>query len=254
LPRNQQALIKKTVAANPNTVVILTNGGPLAMPWMDEVPALLETWYPGMEGGNAIARVLFGDANPSGKLPLTFPKQLQDSPPHQSERSYPGDKRAVHYEEELFVGYRHFDKYEIEPLFPFGHGLSYTQFTYSDLLIHGTTFAAEDVLDVSITLTNSGEVAGAEVVQLYVSDQQAADDRPLQSLKNFQKIHLEAGQSHRVSMKLPIAKLTVFCPETNQWQLKTGSYIARLGSSSRDIRLQQGFCVEEVNASIVEPL
>lgn len=254
LPRNQQALIKKTVAANPKTVVILTNGGPLAMPWMNEVPALLETWYPGMEGGNAIARVLFGDANPSGKLPLTFPKQLQDSPAHQSERSYPGDKRAVHYEEELFVGYRHFDKYEIEPLFPFGHGLSYTQFTYSDLLIHGTTFAAEDTLDVSITLTNSGEVAGAEVVQLYVGDQQAADDRPPQSLKNFQKIHLEAGQSHLVSMKLPIAKLRVFCPETNQWQLKTGSYLARLGSSSRDIRLQQAFCVEEVNASIGESL
>ena len=219
---------------------------------MDEVPALLETWYSGMEGGNAIARVLFGDTNPAGKLPLTFPKQLKDSPAHKSERSYPGDKRAVHYEEELFVGYRHFDKYEIEPLFPFGHGLSYTQFEYSDLQIHGATFTADDMLEVSMNLTNSGELAGAEVVQLYISDQQAGDDRPPQSLKNFAKIHLEPGQSRRVSMQLPIAELAVYCPETNLWQLRTRSYLVCLGSSSRDIRLQEEFVVEEVSTPIEE--
>ena len=254
LPRKQQQLIRKTLAANPNTVVILTNGGPLAMPWLNEVPALLETWYPGMEGGNAIARVLFGDTNPSGKLPLTFPKELQDSPAHHSKRSYPGDKHAVHYEEELFVGYRHFDKYKIEPLFPFGHGLSYTRFGYSELQIHGSTFTAEDTLEVSMNLINSGKVAGAEVVQLYVSDEQAEADRPLQSLKNFEKIYLEPGQSRRVSMQLPLSELAVFCPESNQWQLRAGSYLVRLGSSSRDIRLQQHILVKDVNAKIEEAL
>jgi beta-glucosidase len=246
LPRKQQELIRRTVAANPNTVIILTNGGPLAMPWLDDVPSLLETWYPGMEGGNAIARVLFGDVNPSGKLPLTFPKQLQDSPAHQSERSYPGDKRAVHYDEELFVGYRHYDKHEIEPLFPFGHGLSYTQFQYSDLQIYGASFNADDTVVVSMQLTNSGAVAGAEVVQLYIREERVASDRPPQRLKNFKKIHLEAGHSLRVSMELPIAELAVFCPKSSQWHLSAGHYVVCLGSSSRDIRLQQGFCIEDV--------
>lgn len=254
LPRKQQALIRKTVAANPNTVVILTNGGPLAMPWLDEVPALLETWYSGMEGGAAVAKVVFGDTNPSGKLPLTFPKQLQDSPAHQSERSYPGDKRAVHYEEELFVGYRYFDKREIEPLFPFGHGLSYTEFEYSDLQVYGSSFTEGDTLDVSMNLANVGGVAGAEVVQLYVSDQQAENDRPLHSLKNFKKVYLDSGESRRVSLQLPIAELANYCPETNQWRLRTGGYRVRLGSSSRDIRLQQEFFVEEVNTQLEEAL
>jgi beta-glucosidase len=242
------------VAENPNTVVILTNGGPLAMPWLESVPALLESWYPGMEGGTAIARVLFGDTNPSGKLPLTFPKQLSDSPAHQSERSYPGDKRTVHYEEELFVGYRHFDKHDIAPLFPFGHGLSYTAFEYSDLQVTGSSFTADDTLDISIKLTNMGGVAGAEVVQLYINDQQAGDDRPPQALKHFKKVYLEAGQVCQVRMQLPVSELKVFCPETNQWQLRAGGYLVRLGSSSRDIRLQQAISVQEVNAHAEEAL
>jgi len=244
LPREQEALIRETVAANPNTVVVLTNGGPLAMPWLDEVPAVLETWYPGMEGGTAVAKALFGDINPCGKLPLTFPKSLEDSPAHRTERSYPGDKRAVHYEEELFVGYRHFDKKDIEPLFPFGYGLSYTDFDYSGFKLNTQCIASGETLIVTMMLSNTGARAGAEVVQLYVTDLQAGPDRPSQCLKDFQKIWLEAGETREVSMELPAGELAVFCPESKQWQLVSGSYVACLGSSSRDIRLQQEFSVK----------
>lgn len=246
LPRKQRDLIRDTLAANPNTVVVLTNGGPLAMPWSEDVPALLETWYPGMEGGTAIARVLFGDANPAGKLPLTFPKQLEDSPAHQSKRTFPGDKKTVHYDEELFVGYRHFDKRKIEPLFPFGHGLSYTDFEYTDIQLNGDSFSADDTVQISMTLTNAGAVAGTEVVQLYVADPMAPDDRPIQSLKGFEKLQLAAGESRQVCLELPVRELEIFCPESNQWRLKKGGYIVCLGSSSRDIRLRQSIVVDTV--------
>ncbi|MGD2043879.1 MAG: glycoside hydrolase family 3 C-terminal domain-containing protein, partial [Acidimicrobiia bacterium] len=130
LPGEQNQLIEDTVATNPRTVVVLINGSPVAMPWADRVPAILECWYPGMEGGNAIARIVCGDVNPSGKLPVTFPRRLEDSPAHRSAETYPGDGETVHYEEDIFVGYRHFDHAGLEPLFPFGHGLSYTEFEY----------------------------------------------------------------------------------------------------------------------------
>ncbi|MEH6584269.1 MAG: glycoside hydrolase family 3 C-terminal domain-containing protein, partial [Halioglobus sp.] len=183
LPPKQQVLIEETLAVNPNTIVVLINGGPVTMPWLDEVPSVLETWYPGMEGGTAIAKVLFGDSNPSGKLPLTFPRQLQDSPAHQSERSYPGDKKTVHYDEDIFVGYRHFDKQAIEPLFPFGHGLSYSEFDYDGLQLESERLVAGDTLRISMILNNASDRPGAEVVQLYISDQQADPDRPPQALK-----------------------------------------------------------------------
>ena len=173
LPEKQEKLIRETVAANANTMVVLINGSPIAMPWVDQVPAILECWYPGMEGGAAIARTLFGDSNPSGKLPVTFPRSLADSPAHASARTFPGDGHTVHYDEELMVGYRHFDKYDIEPLFPFGHGLSYTQFEYRDVQLSGERFLPEDTLTVSLTVKNAGAVAGTEVVQLYVANQQS---------------------------------------------------------------------------------
>jgi beta-glucosidase len=241
LPPKQEELIRKTVAANPNTVVVLTNGGPLSMPWLEQVPALLETWYPGMEGGRAIARTLFGDCNPSGKLPVSFPRTLQDSPAHKSTRTYPGDKKAVHYEEDLLVGYRHFDRKAIEPLFPFGHGLSYTRFEYSDIRLSENSLSAGDVLEVSATISNRGDRAGAEVVQLYIGDPQAEAERPLQSLKGFSKLTLEPGESVPVRLSLPMVDLAVFCPDTRRWLVREGKYTIRLGSSSRDIRLEQDF-------------
>jgi beta-glucosidase len=237
----QDQLVRDTVKANPNTAVVLINGSPIAMPWVADVPAILECWYPGMEGGAAIARTLFGDNNPSGKLPVTFPRALNDSPAHASERTFPGNRRQVHYNEELLVGYRHFDKFNIEPLFPFGHGLSYTQFEYRELTLSAQNLSSEEVLTMSFTLANTGRVAGAEVVQLYVADLAPGDDRPPQSLKGFQKVGLEPGESQQVSLLLSMAELLVFCPQSNQWQVKPGAYSVRVGSSSRDIRLEANF-------------
>ena len=239
LPPKQELLISETVALNPNTIVVLINGSPIAMPWVDDVPAILECWYPGMEGGTAIARTLFGDVNPSGKLPVTFPRQLQDSPAHKSARTFPGDKRTVHYDEELLIGYRHFDKHGIEPLFPFGHGLSYTEFEYSDLHVSYKSSPDEGLISVSMTLTNTGSRSGTEVVQLYIGDLQAGEDRPQQSLKNFSKIALDAGQSTNVDMDVPLQQLQVFCPTKHEWEFRAGDYAVRVASSSRDIRLEQ---------------
>jgi len=253
LPEKQQRLIKDTVAANPNTVVVLINGSPLAMPWIDKVPAVLECWYPGMEGGTAIAKTLFGDANPSGKLPVSFPKRLQDSPAHQSPRSYPGDREKVHYDEDIFVGYRHFDQQGIEPLFAFGHGLSYTRFEYSDPLISHTDLSGGDCLQVSMQLTNTGERAGAEVVQLYIVDDAHGEQRPPQSLKAFKKVYLQAGEAQLLNFELPTDELRIFCLERQQWHLKAGQYRVRLASSSRDVRLEQGFIITD-QQSIKEAL
>jgi beta-glucosidase len=243
LSAEQDQLIRDTVAANPNTVIVLINGSPVAMPWVDSVPAILECWYPGMEGGAAIARILFGDANPSGKLPVTFPRTLKDSPAHANAKTFPGDRRTVLYEEELMVGYRHFDKFDIEPLFPFGHGLSYTDFEYCELHLSAQQLLEGDTLTVSFTVKNTGETAGAEVVQLYVADQQPGDDRPPQSLKGFEKLWLDPGESKRVAIELPVSQLNIFCPHSNAWQTKSGTYTARLGSSSRDIRLEANFSI-----------
>jgi len=241
LPPAQDRLIRDTVAANPNTVVVLINGSPVAMPWVDDVPAILECWYPGMEGGTAIARAVFGDSNPAGKLPVTFPRALCDSPAHASQRTFPGDGRTVHYDEELFVGYRHFDKFGIDPLFAFGHGLSYTVFTYRDLQLDATHLAPEQALTVSLTVENTGQRAGAEVVQLYIGDRNPGEDRPPQSLRGFRKVWLEPGASQRIELLVPMSALDVFCPRDNAWRGKPGDYIARVGSSSRDIRLEANF-------------
>jgi beta-glucosidase len=251
LPAGQDQLVRDTLAANPNTVVVLINGSPVAMPWKDEVPAILECWYPGMEGGAAIASILFGDTVPSGKLPLTFPATLRDSPAHTSQRTFPGDRRTVHYDEELMVGYRHFDKHGIEPLFPFGHGLSYTTFEYSDLTLDTAQLSSQDTLTLGFTVANTGTRDAAEVAQLYVYDLLPGDDRPPQSLKGFTKLWLRAGESKQVTLALPITELNIFCPLHSRWQPKPGIYEVRVGSSSRDIRLTAQF---ELLAATANPL
>ncbi|MHA1637996.1 MAG: glycoside hydrolase family 3 protein, partial [Candidatus Thorarchaeota archaeon] len=175
LPAEQVELIKQTVASNQNTIVVLISGSPIAMAdWLDSVPAVLKAWYPGMEGGRAIADVLFGDVNPSGRLPITFPKQLTDSPAHSTgeRRNYPGDdEKRVYYDEGIFVGYRWFDEKGIEPLFPFGYGLSYTEFEYENVQIdRGTLVGPEDSLTINVDVTNIGERSGAEAIQVYAND------------------------------------------------------------------------------------
>ena len=234
LPADQVALINSTADVNPRTVIVLINGSPVAMDgWLEKIPAVIEAWYAGQEAGHAIAAVLFGDVNPSGKLPLTFPRKLSDSPAHASGRTFPG-REEVYYDEGVFVGYRHFDTRVIEPLFPFGHGLSYTEFAYENLRISG--------MEISVDVTNAGDHAGAEVVQLYVHDVEASVERPLKELKGFKKVYVEPRQKETVTFTLGKEDLSFWDERTNRWTAEKGEFKILVGSSSRDIRLQ---CVLE---------
>ena len=249
LPEKQIELIKTTIQENPKTVVVLINGSPVAMEgWLDKVPAVIEAWYAGCDAGNAIADVIFGDVNPSGKLPITFPKKLEDSPAHKSEKTYPGEKiynekgkvidEKVYYEEGIFVGYRHFDTRDIEPLFPFGYGLSYTTFAYEDLKFDKNTISEKDTLAVSVKISNSGERAGAEVVQLYVQDVKCSVERPVKELKGFKKVNLSPGEKQTVTFELTKQDLSFFDEKENRWKAEKGKFKILVGSSSRDIRLE----------------
>src|SRR5213078_1762663 len=191
LPGKQDELVEQVAAANPRTIVVLNTGSPIAMPWLSSVAAVLQAWYPGQECGNAIADVLFGDTNPSGKLPQTFPVRLEDTPTY---LDFPGENGKVYYGEGLFVGYRYYDKKRIAPLFPFGFGLSYTTFTYDNLRLSASAIGPGDTLQVAIDVTNTGERAGQEVVQVYVRDLVAGLQRPAKELKAFAKVMLQPGE------------------------------------------------------------
>src|SRR2546430_9924927 len=199
LPGKQDALIEQVAAANPRTIVVLNAGSPITMPWLDQVAAVVQAWYPGQECGNAIADVLFGDTTPSGKLPQTFPVRLEDNPAY---LNFPGENGKVYYGEGLFVGYRYYDKKHIAPLFPFGFGLSYTTFSYGPLSLSAQEINPDDTLQVSVDVTNTGLRAGKEVVQLYVRDKQARLQRPEKELKAFAKVHLEPGESKTVTLSI----------------------------------------------------
>jgi len=238
LPSSQIELINKTIEENPNTIVILTSGSPVSMvEWIDKVPAVVQAWYGGMEAGNAIAAIIFGDVNPSGKLPITFPKKLSDSPAHASERTYPGDEK-VFYEEGIFVGYRHFDTKEIEPLFPFGYGLSYTKFTYENFEIGEDKVSGDEIFNITLDVTNSGERFGAEVVQLYIQDVECSVERPFKELKGFEKVKLEPNEKKTIKFELRKEDLSFFDEKDNCWKAEKGIFNILIGSSSRDIRLQ----------------
>lgn len=239
LPASQEALIRQTARANPRTVVILLCGSPVAMPWLDEVAAVVLAWYPGMYGGDAIVDVLTGAFNPSGRLPMTFPARLEDSPAHRDERSWPGSD-SVEYTEGLMVGYRHFDAKEIEPLFPFGFGLSYTQFDYCDLEVAIT----DESVVVAFTLRNCGTRTGAEVVQLYIAAPGVAVLRPRRELKRFARIGVQASESTRVELEIPLATLRYFDDERLEWLLEAGEYRLAVGASSRDLRLHGTFSLQ----------
>ena len=242
LPEKDIQLIISTARANANTVVVLVNGSPVAVdPWIDFVPAVLESWYGGQETGTVIADILFGDTNPSGKLPLTFPKKLTDSPAHASPKSFPGDLKGlkVYYDEGIYVGYRHFDAKNIEPAFPFGFGLSYTEFKYENLTLNKPQLKGNDTLTLTVDIINTGSRSGAEVVQLYIHDVDASLDRPPKELKGFCKVHLKAGERRTVSFKITSADLSFFDPCKNAWTAEPGDFVIMVGSSSRDIRLEQ---------------
>jgi beta-glucosidase len=235
LPEEQERLIAAVAAANSNTVVVLINGSPVGMnAWLAQTPAVLEAWYPGQEGGHAIANALFGEVNPSGKLPVTFPRRLEDNP---SFGNFPGRDGRVHYAEDIFVGYRHYDARDVEPLFPFGHGLSYTTFRYENLQVRGDRPEDGEPVQVTVDVLNSGPRYGQEVVQVYVADRACSVPRPPQELKGFAKVGLRAGERKTVTVPLGADAFSFYDERKHAWTLEPGQFDIRVGSSSRDIRL-----------------
>ena len=238
LPGRQNELVAAIAQANPNTIVVLQTGGPVEMPWIGSVAALLEAWYPGQEAGNAIADVLTGAAEPSGRLPQTFPRQWSDNPAHSQDREvYPGLAGKVRYEEGVFVGYRHYDKHGIAPLFPFGFGLGYSTFALSDLSIDDSAFEADGAVSVTVTVTNTGARDGSAVVQLYVGDDDASDPRPEKELKAFAKLALAAGESRQVTLSLDARAFAFYRPQAAHWLVEAGSFTLRVGQSAADLPL-----------------
>jgi beta-glucosidase len=232
LPGLQNELISAVADVNANTVVVINTGAPVAMPWLEKVSGVVQGWYGGLEVGRAIARVLTGKVNPSGKLPMTFPRRIEDTPAFEQ---IPGAS-DVQYGEGIFVGYRWYDARDIEPLFPFGHGLSYTSFEYSDLQ-HPQVLRIGEELEVYVTVTNTGARPGAEVVQLYLSDLECRVACPVRQLKGFAKVYLEPGRSKRVRFGLEYRDLAYWDTDRGAWRVDPGNVEIAAAASSRDIRL-----------------
>ena len=238
LPGDQAALVGAVAAANPRTVVVINAGSPVTMDWVDRVPAALDVWYPGQECGNAVADVLFGDVNPCGKLPTTFPRRIEDTPAFVN---YPGENGAVTYGEGIFVGYRYYDAKLVEPRFPFGHGLSYTTFDYGEVRLSAVEIEAGEEVSVEVDVTNSGPVAGKEVVQVYLADVESSLARPPKELVAFTKIGLAPGETTTVRLTLGRPALSFWDPARASWVAEPGTFEVLVGSSSRDIRSRASF-------------
>jgi beta-glucosidase len=231
---HQVALIKAVAAGQPNTIVILNNGAPVAMSeWIDDVAAVLEAWMMGQAGGGAIADVLLGKVNPSGKLAETFPLKLADTPAY---INYPGENGEVHHGEGLFIGYRYYDAKAVPVLFPFGYGRSYTTFAYSSLRVSADTFKDVDGVTVSVDVSNTGSMAGKEVVQVYVHDRQSSLVRPPKELKGFAKVDLQPGETKTVTVHLDSRAFAFYHPIHQQWITEDGEFDLLIGASSADIR------------------
>jgi beta-glucosidase len=239
LPNSQDLLIEQVVAANPRTIVVLQTGLPVTMPWLASVPAVLEAWYGGLEQGNAIASVLFGEVSPSGKLPVTFP-QSEELAVGSDEASFPGVGLRVNYSEGIYVGYRWFDQFKVEPLFPFGYGLSYTTFRYDGLQVEAgsSVGGSQSPVTVTFTVTNTGSVAGAEVAQVYVGQLPGDVETPPQQLAGFEKVELAPGASANVTVTIDPRSLSYWDVDANDWVMPAGTVPIYVGSSSRDIRLR----------------
>jgi beta-glucosidase len=238
LPFQQDAIIEKLLAENSNTVVFLVAGSAVEMPWVNQANAIVWGWYGGMEGGNAFADMLFGDVNPSGKMPITLPEKLEHTSAIMT-NDYNAEENL--YPEGVFIGYRWFEKQAIEPMFSFGHGLSYTSFEYSDMQLSAKNMQPGGNLEVSVTVKNTGDLAGAEVVQLYLSDKEASVERPAKELKGFAKVWLEPGQSQVVTMPLKQRDLSFWDTPNNDWKAEAGEFEVHIGASHGDIRLSDSF-------------
>ena len=237
LPYGQDQLIEALVKANPNLVYVNISGNAVAMPWADKVPAIVQGWFIGSEAGEALASVLAGDVNPSGKLPFTWYARLEDCGAHAT-GSYPGTWREGHqiidetYKEDIFVGYRWTDKQQINPLFPFGYGLSYTTFQVSNLRADKKEMTADDQLTITADVKNVGSLAGAEVLQLYISDTQSSLPRPVKELKGFKKVYLEPGETQQVSFIIDRSALSFYDEKTGAWTAEPGEFVAMVNNSS----------------------
>lgn len=241
LPDCQNRLIEAVAEANPDTVVVLHNGSPVEMPWIGKVKAVLEAYLGGQAVGEAAVRVLFGDVNPSGHLAETFPLRLQDNP---SYLFYGREGDTAEYREGIFVGYRYYDRKEMDVLFPFGHGLSYTTFEYSDLKLSADRIRDTETLTVTAKVRNTGRRAGKAVAQLYVGDPVSTAIRPVRELKGFEKVALEPGESREVSFTLDKRSFAVWNEQIHDWYAETGEYTIEIGSSSRDLPLKASVTVE----------
>ncbi|MFL6603244.1 MAG: glycoside hydrolase family 3 C-terminal domain-containing protein [Steroidobacteraceae bacterium] len=235
LAGRQNELVQAVLAANANTVVVLNNGAPLSLPWAERAPTLVEAWLPGEEGARALAQILLGDANPSGKLPFTFPQRLEDNPAY---LNYSAGREAA-YGEGVFVGYRYYEKRKLQPLFPFGHGLSYTRFEYSNLRAAASTPAGQP-FQISVDIRNAGVRPGQETVQVYVGDEATTQlVRPVKELKAFQKVSLAPGESKTLKFTLTARDLSYYDIHRHDWASTPGTHRIYIGSSSADVRLQQ---------------
>jgi len=239
LPPMQIKLFNEVLKVNKNIVVVLNNGSAMLMnDWNHKVPAIIDALYPGEQGGKALAQILFGDVNPSGKLPFTIMKKWED---HPAAETYPGDKEIANYSEGIFMGYRHFDKYDIEPLYEFGYGSSYTTYAYSDLKLSSEEMKVTDSIKVSFTVKNTGIVDGDEVVQMYISDKKASVEREIKSLKGFKRISLKSGESKTISMEINKSALSFYDVNEKKWKAENGVFEVLIGRSSRGIELRDKF-------------
>jgi beta-glucosidase len=239
LTGRQNELIAAVAKVNPKTIVVLNVGSPVSMPWADDVAAIIVAHYPGMDGAISLTNILSGDVNPSGKLTTTYPQALKDTPAY---NNYPGGRNVV-YGEGIFVGYRHYEYREVEPLFPFGHGLSYTTFEYSEWTLPEVVKRGEAV-KIYVKVKNTGAVAGKEVVQMYVRDVQASVQRPVKELKGFVKVALQPGEEKTVAFELNERSLAYYDPDRKAWVAEPGEFEVLIGSSSREIRLKTKFTLQ----------
>ena len=245
IPANQTALIEAVSNVQSKVVVVLSNGSPIEMPWLDKVQGVLEGYISGQAGGGAIADLLFGDANPCGKLAETFPKQLSHNP---SYLNFPGEGDIVQYKEGLFVGYRYYDKKQLEPLFPFGHGLSYTSFEYTNITVDKNEMYDTDTLTVKVTVKNSGKVSGKEIIQIYVRDIASSMIRPDKELRDFEKVSLNPGEEKTITFTLGKRAFAYYNETIKDWHVESGEFEILVGSSSKYLRVKESVIINSTIA------
>jgi beta-glucosidase len=244
LPCGQEKLIREVAAANPRTIVVLTSGGSVAtQDWIDQVPAFLQTWYGGQQAGTALTKILFGEVDPSGKLPISWAKTVEENPTYNHYYEQPGT-RNIDYSQGVFIGYRYFETSAVKPLFPFGFGLSYTTFTFSNLSVSPQTASSTGPIQVAFDVKNAGTVAGAEVAQIYVGDPSATVKRPKMELKGFSRVMLQPGEVRHVTATLDKRSLAYWDANTHAWKVDPGKFVVYVGDSSENVPLQKSFAVQ----------